>query len=206
MDVKLIAALSGAAIGIGFTIPYIIHTVRGKTQPHLYTWLIWTVTQAIAAGGVYVGNGGWTALGMILGACTIGCVACLSFVYGTRNIHIIDTILLAGAATALCIWLFLENPLLAVLTATLIDFFGYIPTLRKTWQEPESETMSMWFFYVIATILSMIGLHEYNLLTMSYLVMCIPMNTLIFLACLRRYAHAYKAYKELPKLNSNQHH
>jgi uncharacterized protein with PQ loop repeat len=188
MDVKLLAAASGAVIGIGFTIPYIIHTIRGKTQPHLYTWLIWTVTQGIAAAGVYVGNGGWTALGMSLGAATIGCVACLALFYGTKNIHIVDTILLAGAATVLLIWFFMESPLYAVLTATLIDFFGYIPTLRKTWQEPESETMSMWFFYIIATVLSLLGLREYNMLTMSYLAMCIPMNTLVFLACMKRFA------------------
>lgn len=187
IEVKLACAVSATILGIGFTIPYIIDTVRGKTRPHLYTWLIWSVTQAIAAAGVYYGNGGWSAFGMALGAGVIGCVAALSIPYGTKNITLFDTVLLAGAFLCLGAWFLMEDPLLAVLIATGVDLIGYIPTLRKTWSEPGSETMSMWFVYILATMLALAGLQEYNLLTMSYLIMCIPMNTLVFLACMKRF-------------------
>lgn len=188
VELKLVCAVSATILGIGCTIPYILDTIRGKTQPHLYTWLIWSVTQAIAAAGVYYGNGGWTAIGMTFGAGIIACVALLSIPYGTKNITAFDTVLCAGAFLCLFAWFLMEDPLLAVLLATGTDLIGYIPTLRKTWDEPASETMSMWFAYILATLLALAGLQEYNMLTMSYLLMCVPMNTLVFLACLKRFA------------------
>ncbi len=188
MDIKLLAAISATVIGVGFTLPYIYYTIRGSVQPHVYTWIIWTITQGIAAAGVYYGNGGWTAYGMGIGTCMLGLVALLSLRHGTKHITRADTTLFCGALVGLCVWIFTEHKLAAVLLATGIDLLGYIPTIRKTWAHPESESLIMWCMYIVSTFLALGGLLEYNLLTMSYLLMCVPMNTLVFLACLKRFS------------------
>lgn len=186
MDFKLLAAATATLIGLSSSIPYIIDTIRGKTKPHAYTWLIWTITQGIAAAGVLQGGGGWSGIGMGIGAATLCLVFLLSLRLGTRFITSFDTALLCGAVGGLIVWYFTENLLIAVYIATAVDFLGYFPTLTKVYKHPGSETALTWGLWVLATTLALIGLQEYNVLTLPYLAMCLPMNVFVFVLSLRK--------------------
>lgn len=48
---------------------YIIDTVRAKTRPHLFTWLVWAIVMGVAAAVAFVN--GATASAMVLG---FGCL------------------------------------------------------------------------------------------------------------------------------------
>jgi len=82
---------------------------------------------------------------------------------------------------AILVWWQLDEPLLAILMVSGIDFVGYIPTFRKTYEEPRSETRIFWLGSVIVNSLALAALVEYNLLTISYLVTLWIANLLVFL-------------------------
>jgi hypothetical protein len=117
----------------------------------------------------------------------VAVVFLLSFKYGTKNITRSDTGILVLALLAVVVWWQTNNPLYAVLMVTVIDALGYIPTLRKSWGEPYSETLSFWFTMILVTILTILSLSEYNLLTLTYLGMLVIANMVVLVFCgLRR--------------------
>ena len=187
INLKLIFAIVATITIIGGSfLPYLRDIFRGKTKPHAYTWLIWTITQGTAVAGLIKGKGGWGSLSFIIGVALCFFIFLLSLKYGTRNITKSDTIVLIAALSAIVVWWQLENPLLAVFMVSVIDVLGYIPSFRKTFEDPWTETVISWVFFSIANILTIFALSEYNLLTLTYLVTITFANLILLAICLIR--------------------
>lgn len=178
LDWKLVAVVLGFLSNLAF-LPYIRDVLAGRTQPHAYTWLIWILTQGTAVAGILHGGGGWGALGLAFGLVLVTIVFLLSFRYGTKNVTRGDALVLAAALVAIGIWWQLDQPVLAVLMVSAIDALGYIPTFRKAYEEPWSETASSWGVFAAGNAVSLFGLASYNLLTMSYLATILIANVLL---------------------------
>lgn len=56
---------------------------------------------------------------------------------------------------ALMLWIFAGAPLLAFVFAILADLFASIPTIRKAWRSPESESP---FLYIISSLGNIVAL------------------------------------------------
>jgi len=148
MDYKTIFSVIGVVIGLLVSYPYIRDIFLLKTKPHIYTWLIWTITTATATFAAYHGNGGWALLNLVAMTSITSFIFLLSIKYGTKNITLWDTVILIATLFAIFIWWQLKQPLISVLMVTAIDVLGYVPSFRKSWQEPWSETLISWLgFY-----------------------------------------------------------
>lgn len=97
-----------------------------------------------------------------------------------------DKIVLALLFVAVIVWWQLDNPLIAVLMVSAIDGGGYIPTIRKTFKDPWSETLSFWIIMSIVSGLSIISNAEYNFLTVTYLSVLLVANIIVSLICITR--------------------
>ncbi|MCK5332439.1 hypothetical protein KAJ41_01080 [Candidatus Parcubacteria bacterium] len=186
MDYKLIIAIVAASLTIIGFIPYFRDIFAKKTKPHLYTWLIWVITQGTATVALLYGGGKFGSISLIIGTILVFVIFLLSFKYGTRDITITDKIVLALALLAIVIWWQLENPLLALLMVSAIDGAGYIPTIRKSLKNPWSETLSFWIIMAIVDCLAIISNAEYNLLTVTYLAVLFVLNMVVVFVCINR--------------------
>ncbi len=180
LDFKLVIAIVASIITITAYFPYLKDIFERKTQPHLYTWLIWAITQGTATAILLYGGGKFGSLSFIVGTILVLVIFGLSFKYGTKNIKKVDTITLGIAILAIVVWWQLDNPLLSIIMISSIDAFGYIPTFRKSYEEPWSETLSFWFIMAIVNLLIMVSNAEYNLLTMTYVTMLLIANSSLF--------------------------
>jgi len=169
MDIKTIFAIASALVGVYAFFPYIRDIFSLKTKPHTYTWLVWAITQGTAVAGLIYGGGGIASLWLIVALLFVVVIFIFSLKRGTKNITKFDTLVLIAALSAIVVWWQLDNPLAAVLMVSAIDLLGYIPSLRKTFVNPWSETMSSWIAFSVADALSIFALTEYNLLTTPYL-------------------------------------
>ncbi len=185
-DWKLFLATFASILVVFSYIPYFRDIFAKKTKPHLYTWLIWTVTQGTAAVALIYGGGKFGSISLIVGTVLVLAISTLSFRYGTKNITRNDTILLVVAFFAIIIWWILKSPLLSVIMITIIDVIGFIPTIRKSYTEPYSETISFWIMMIIIDILSIVSNAQYNFLTVTYLAMLTIGNTTVAVVCLSR--------------------
>ncbi len=186
MDYKLIFAIISTIIGTASFVPYFRDILRRKTKPHVYTWLIWALTQGTATFAIIHGGGGIGALEFVFGTTFVFIVFLFSLKYGSKNITKSDTFLLIVALIAILVWWQLNNPVLSVVMICVIDVLGYIPSYRKCYEEPWSETLITWISFVVGNMLALAALREYNILTMSYIVTISIANTALFILCIVR--------------------
>lgn len=169
MDIKLIFAIISSLITIiGYGI-YILDIFKKKTEPHLYTWLIWTILPIIGVLSQFKDNSGYGSWGLITGCffCTI--IFLLSFKYGTKNITKFDVFCLITSLFAIFIYLNIQNPIWSIITVSIIDFIGFLPTFRKAYLEPLSETPLTFGAMGTSHLLSLFALQNYTFTTIFYL-------------------------------------
>ncbi len=186
MDFKFFISILASLLVVFGYVPYFRDIFAKKTKPHLFTWLIWLITQATATIGLLYGGGKFGSLSLIVGTITVAIVFLLSFKYGTKDITKSDKIVLVLALLAFAIWWQLKNPLLAVLMISAIDGIGYFPTIRKTLKDPWSETIPFWALMAVTNLLAIVSNAQYNFLTVSYLATLFVANVTVFFVCIFR--------------------
>ena len=181
----LLAAASGVV--------YIASILNGKTQPHLFTRLIFGIVETIAFFGQVVSGGGVGA--WVTGASALFSVGIiiLCFKYGTKNVTFSDRIFLALALVCIAVWIIVKDPFWSVLLATGIDFAAIIPTYRKTWSAPGSESLSSWILGTLKFVFSILGLSTFSFVTVIYptevvVVNCVLIGIILYRKDLRTHA------------------
>ena len=95
INIKIIFSIIASLLVIfGGYVFYLKDIFSRKTKPHIYTWLIWTITQGVALLGLLYGKGGWGALALSISTILVFIIFLISFKYGTKNITKFDTIIL----------------------------------------------------------------------------------------------------------------
>ena len=93
----------------------------------------------------------------------------LSFKYGTKNISKFDLFCLVASVGAIGIYLFIDNPVWSTIVVAAVDSVGFVPTFRKGFQEPFSETTSTFIMSAVANALSILALQHYSVTTVLYI-------------------------------------
>lgn len=170
MDLKLILGTVSFLIPIIGIVPYIVNIVKGKTVAHVYTWLIWAILQTISVVAQIRNGAGFGAAYGAAGVLVCYSVVFLSLKNGLKQIKKFDTFCLILALASMMVYVGLKNPLLAVIMATSTNFIGFLPTLRKTFVDPSSETVSAYLSGGIGALLSILALQNYSIITTLYLM------------------------------------
>lgn len=168
MNLKIILGLIAALFAAGSAFLYIRDIFRGNTKPHIYTWLIWATLTIIGFLGQLHGGGGPGAWATGVTSIYTVFVFFLSFRYGTADITNFDKVCLALAMISIIPWVLTQNILLSVILATLTDILGFLPTMRKTWNAPKSESLGSMYFDAVKHTLSIASLQRYSLITWFY--------------------------------------
>ena len=167
---KEILGAAAVVCEIASAILYYRDIYRGNTKPHLYTMIIWAILAGIVFAGSLVAGAGPGAWGT--GATFLFCASLVPIAYyrGTTDITRMDRIFLIAALAAIAPWLISKNPLWSVVLATFIDWLGMLPTMRKTYNAPNSESLPSWILAVARSVMQLAALSTYNVTTLIYLV------------------------------------
>ena len=136
----ILGAVMGA-VGIAF---YLRDTLRGVTRPNRVTWLMWSIAPLLAF-AVEIREG--VGLQSLL-TFTVGFLPLLVFVASFHNrqgywrIGALDYLCGAVSALGLAIWLATRHGTVAIAASIASDALAALPTLLKSWKEPESESVS----------------------------------------------------------------
>lgn len=180
MNIKIFFSVISAIIGIGAFYSYFRDVIKRQTQPHAFTWLLWAITQGTAAAGLWIGGGGVGVITLTISTFLVTLIFFLSLSDGKRNIMKSDVAVLVAALAAIGVWWLLNSPIFAVMMVSVIDVLGYIPTFRKSYKNPWTETILSWGLFIAANLFSILALENYNFLTLSYLTAMASANILLF--------------------------
>lgn len=150
-------------------IPYFRDILKGKTKPHPYTWFLWSFITLIAFGLQYVGGAGSGSF-VTLAAAIMCMVVLLLTIFQKNQIRITtkDTIFLILALIALGLWLIAKQPTLSAILITGTDLLAFLPTIRKSWNKPHTETVLFYFLETFRFSLAIIAIQKYSIITTLY--------------------------------------
>lgn len=162
---EFLAVLSGVVMLIGGP-PYLIDILKGKTKPQRTTWFIWSVQGLIAFGSQVSLGARWSLVFSGLNAAGNLAVFLLSLKFGVGGWKRIDIAALVIACVGLAVSIIARAPLIALLGVILADFAGVVPTLRKTFLMPQSETSITWLALGTSSLLATfsVGSWKFSLL------------------------------------------
>ena len=111
MEIKLILAIISSMMSVILFVPYVIDILKKKTEPHPYSWLIWTITVGIATVAGFRDGGGYGNVSMSIAVILCGVIFLLSLKKGTRNVNNFDLYCLVLALSILVFYLFTNDGL-----------------------------------------------------------------------------------------------
>ncbi len=178
MHVKtIISILAIILIIIGY-IPYIRDTLKGKTKPHIFSWFIWSITTGIVYAlqvSAGAGVGAWVTLCITL---ILILVFLLSIKNGNKGIKKIDIVFLIIALATIPLWLLVKQPVISISLLAIIDILGFVPTIRKSWNDPYSETLSLYTITTFRHGLAIFALEKINFITILYPIIWVAINAI----------------------------
>ena len=186
MTIKILAGIIGTILSVACFYPYFRDIFNHKTQPHIYTWLVWSLLQGTSVIIMIRGGAGIGVWPFVVGSLLCGCVFLLSIKYGTKNITAFDTVCLIGALLAMLVYVFLHDPLLSIILVVGIDFIGFLPTLRKSYIEPKTETASTYILSAMSSVLAVAALSNYSVITLLYPITLIVLDTACWVVIVER--------------------
>lgn len=172
--------LSATAIGLtfGMFFPYIRSIHRGKTKPHVFSWVVWGLGTLTVFFAQLAGHGGLGAWPIGVSGVITSYIALLAYlkradILITRT----DWVFFGAALSALPFWFFTSDPLWAVVTLTVTDVIGFGPTVRRAYRYPYEESIGFFVLSTVRNLLVIFALEHYSLTTALF-------PTAVGLACL----------------------
>jgi hypothetical protein len=141
----------GAACGVAGSLVYVRDTLRGTTQPNRVTWLLWAFAPLLAFSVELHSGVGLRALTTFV----IGFMPLLVFIASFHNpaaiwkIRRLDYACGAMSLAGTAAWLVTRNGVVAIIAAIVADFMAGLPTMMKSWSNPESETVASYIGAVL---------------------------------------------------------
>lgn len=163
--------LSALAIALTFFafLPYIRSILKGKTKPHVFSWVIWGSTTFIVFLAQLADKGGAGAWPIGVSSIITIYVAFLAYIKKSDStITKTDWLFFIMAMASLPLWFLTSDPLWAVVILTAVDVIGFGPTLRKAYVRPLEEQLLFYMIFVVRNFVSIVALEHYSLTTVLF--------------------------------------
>ncbi|HVZ12470.1 MAG TPA: hypothetical protein VG965_05555, partial [Patescibacteria group bacterium] len=165
VDLKVIASSVASMIAVVAYIPYLVDMFRGKNRPHLYTWVSIVLVTSIVAYIQLIGGAGVGAIPTFIGDLIDIVILFYCFRYGTKDIVFLDKICLSISVIGVLTYVLVRNfPVISLAIVTISEVISFIPTYRKTRNDPYSESLTSYYIVLIKLALIIVALRAYNLL------------------------------------------
>lgn len=143
---------------------YVRDTLRGTTAPNRVTWSLWGIEAVLAAFNEIQQHVGLVALmTLMLGLVPIVVVAA-SFrnPHGVWSLGPFDVVCGVVSLLGLGAWLFVHEATLALVSFVAADQIAALPTLRKSWVAPETESSGVFFLGAANTLIAILTLDAFT--------------------------------------------
>lgn len=141
----------GAVINLIGTSSYILHTLQGRTRPNRISWAMWSLAPLVAfAAELGKGVGLQSLMTFMSGFCPL-LVLVASFVNRKSYWKLSQFDIMCGVLSVLglFLWLITKQGNVAIVFSIMADALAALPTIVKSYKDPESES---WYAFGAAAI------------------------------------------------------
>ncbi len=183
MDHAFIGKVAGIVTAVAF-VPYMISTLKGKTKPQRATFAIWAAVGIVSLAS-YIASGATDTIWVVWAYAILGIVVfILSLKYGVGGFEKLDVICLSGAAIGIILWITTSDPHYALYLSVLCELLGYIPTIKKTYYQPETEDKLAWIIAWFGGFLNLFAINALAFDIIIYPAYVILIDTVVVLLIL----------------------
>lgn len=177
-------------IGLAGDYTYIRDTLTGRSKPNRVSWFMWSIAPLIGVGAALSAHSDpWVTSRIFLAGFLPLIVFIASFVNKKSywKLTTFDFICGACSAAALIAWLLADSPSIAVLLAAIGDGFAALPTIRKAWKNPETETGTLFIASLIGTFLVLPSIPKWDIVNSAFQIYLLLVNTTLIIAIYRKH-------------------
>lgn len=181
--------IASAIISITGASVYIRDTLKGKTKPNRVTWSMWALSPLIGVAAAISSHADlWATTRIFLAGFLPLLVFIASFINprGYWKLTLFDFLCGACSIFALVVWGIANSPQMAILFAVIADGFATIPTLRKAWIRPETETGIIFVGSFISVLLIIPSIPRWNIENSAFQVYLLIASILLLFVIYRK--------------------
>lgn len=190
---EIISALAVLLTFIAY-IPYYRDILKGKTHPHIYSWLLWGLLTILLVGLQIKGGAGVATWVSIAAGLLCGGVVLLSLKSGKKYIATSDTVVAILSLIAIGFWLVADQPVISMMLVIAADLLAFVPTVRKSWHEPYTETLSLYITNTLRFSLALMAVETYTFLSASWITSWALANALFAIMLIIRRRQVRKVH------------
>lgn len=168
---------------------YLHATIKGRAKPNRVSWALWGAAPLISTIIIlHEGIVSWSVLPVFMA----GFVPVLVLIGSYFNkqaywkLQTFDYVCGAIGLISLVFWLVADQPVIAVVMLVMTDCFAALPTIRKAWYYPETETAIVYLAALFGGIAGLVNLNELVVIEFAFPLYLVLINLVILLAINRR--------------------
>ena len=161
---------------------YLVDTLKGKIQPNKVSWFLWTLAPLIAfAAEIKQGVGIQSIMTF-----SVGFVPLVIFIASFFNrksfwkLARLDFSCGLLSLLGLLFWYLTQSGNIAIFFSILSDGLASVPTIIKSYREPESESGGVYFFGIINAGIALLTIKDWNFAHYSFPLYILFVDVLIF--------------------------
>lgn len=159
---------------------YIRDMYRNSTSPNLVTWFLWTLAPLIAfAAQRQNGVGTEAILTLMVGLCPLA-VFVAGLKKGVFRPSRFDLLCGSASLIALILWQLTGNGAVAVALSIGADGLAALPTLRKAYNDPQSESPFLFMLFAISAGLTLLTIDQWSLESSGFSIYILALYVVLF--------------------------
>ncbi len=162
LDEKFI--ILGALLSFSGGLNYLINTIKGKTQPNRVSWFLWALAPMIAFVAELDKGVGLTSLMTFMAGFNPLLIVIASFLNKKSywKLEKMDYVYGSISLFAILIWQITGEGNLAILFSILADGLASIPTVVKSYHQPETESSLIFLFGMINAGITLLTIKDWT--------------------------------------------
>ena len=135
---------------------YFIDVWKKKVNPSILSWFGWALLMGTLLVAQLISVGwDWSLMSVI--SCTLGCIAIgiASLIQKNYNLSRIDWLYILLGIFCIVLYLASNDPWLTTVIATLADMIIGLPTILKSYKDPENEKSNAWLISLFSWSLTL---------------------------------------------------
>lgn len=173
----------GAAVQLIGASIYIKETVRGNIKPNKVSWLMWAIAPLVATAAALTDGVYWAVLPVFMAGFTALLVFIASFINPKSNweLGFFDYVCAIFSILALILWAITKQPLVAIVFSIISYIFSAVPTMKKAWKYPKTESIWTYVAGLFNAITCFFALKIFSIVELAFPLYLVS-ESLLFIA------------------------
>lgn len=178
----------GAGVNLGGSLYYLKETLQGHNKPNRVSFLLWGVAPLIGVSAAFADGVGLALIPVLFASLNPLMIFVASFANKKAYWKLRPFDYLCGlfSLVALVLWGITKIPETAIFFAILADAFAALPTIKKSWDQPETETSISYAGSLFSQLTVIFALETYSFSEISFPIYLALANLAILFALYRK--------------------